>query len=167
MPRLSLPCFALLTTLLLTAGCQTFKTGTNDKVFIESMPPGANVIVQGETVGQTPITLELPRKIAQTIQLERENYKPYTVNLYPVSNDRENNLVKFGLAKEVGYYVSLTPNPVEAKMVHELVPNRAGSQPFEDLTLKIIQVDDMRLSGKIGAAEHSYIVGQLIEVYQD
>jgi hypothetical protein len=167
MSRLSLPCLTLLITLLFNVGCQTFKTGTSEQVLIESMPPGANVIVQGETVGQTPITLALPRKIAQSIRLERENYKPYTVNLYPVSNERENNLVKFGLAKEVGYYVSLTPNPVKANLVHELVPNRAGPQAYEDLTLKIIQVDDMRKAGKIDAAEHSYIVGQLIEVYQD
>ena len=50
-------------------------------VGVESDPPGAQIYLDGQLVGQTPATLEVGRDTAHTVYLKRDGYRPELVVL--------------------------------------------------------------------------------------
>ncbi len=64
-----------------------------EDVSIDSMPQGADVLINNEIVGQTPMTIALDSSAVHEIKLIKEGYKDQTVSLASV---RANPLVKFG-----------------------------------------------------------------------
>ncbi len=67
--------------LLFTGGCATIVHGTNQQVSITSTPTGANVRVNGQYYGTTPLVLNLRRKEIHIVQLELAGYKDYEITL--------------------------------------------------------------------------------------
>ncbi len=134
----------------------------NDSVEISSMPQGADIFIDNELVGQTPMTLDLPRDGVYEIKLAKQGYKDQSVNLASI---RKNPLVKFGPLVDMGYYKELTPAPVDASLKPSFLPAYPGLNAFGDMTKNILQVDEMRKSGKITAEEHSYLISQITEFY--
>lgn len=64
---------------LLMSSCATIFTGTKSKVTITSIPPGANIVVDGIDRGVTPSTLSLKRGFeSPTISLKLDGYKTRT-----------------------------------------------------------------------------------------
>lgn len=66
---------------LLLTSCATIFTGTKQKVMIESNPPGAEILVDGKKIGQTPSKVKLERELKafsdgkKDIQLVLDGYK--------------------------------------------------------------------------------------------
>lgn len=61
--------------------CATLFTGTTQEVTIDSTPPGAEIIIDGQTLGITPITVEVDRELdaltegGKEISLHLDGYK--------------------------------------------------------------------------------------------
>lgn len=72
--------------LALATGCGTLVYGTHEKIPVDSDPPGANVILDGESVGTTPLTVKLTRKENHQIRIEKDGYVPYEVLTVPTNN---------------------------------------------------------------------------------
>jgi hypothetical protein len=58
--------------------------GEDDKIFIESTPSGARVLVNNEIVGITPLMVKLPRTPASVyLKVVKEGYQPEEIVLSP------------------------------------------------------------------------------------
>jgi hypothetical protein len=62
-------------------GCATIFSPGPDPVNFGSHPQGAEVIVNGQIMGYTPVTLELRPEKTYTVTFRMEGYEPSTVTL--------------------------------------------------------------------------------------
>lgn len=69
---LVLPCLAVA-----LSGCATIMHGTTQEIPILSAPAGAEVSVDGASVGRTPLSIRLQRKQAHQVRIEAAGYQPY------------------------------------------------------------------------------------------
>lgn len=69
--------------ILSMTGCATLFSGTDDEVYFESEPPGAEILVDGLKRGETPATLELDRPGfgETTVTLRMDGYEDRTFEL--------------------------------------------------------------------------------------
>jgi hypothetical protein len=151
---------------LLFSACASFDEGKPQKVVIVSFPAEASVYINGNATGITPLTVNLPRKLSHEIRLEKEGYNPAVKYFSPVSNDKSQNFVRFGLAQDLGYYHDLEPSVMEAKMKSVLVPNSTGADPFERMAQQTLEADRQLEAGEITPLEHKYIIEQIIEFFE-
>lgn len=151
---------------MLLASCQSPRQGMTDVVPITSMPPGALVTVDGAPAGTTPTQLNLSRLRPHSIKLERQGYQVWHAQLSPTPNERAANLVRFGLLVDAGYYQNLSPNPLQARLVPNLVPASRGLDPFAELGRRTLEADALLQRGEISAPEHRYIIDRLLEFFQ-
>ena len=66
---------------LLTSSCATLFKGTSSKLDLNSNPQGAQVYVNGNYMGDTPIRLKLESKNTYNIEFKKEGYETKTVNI--------------------------------------------------------------------------------------
>jgi hypothetical protein len=151
---------------LLFSACASFEKGKPQEVVILSFPTEASVYIDGVATGITPMTVGLPRKLTHEIRLEQEGFNPAVKYFTPVANEHGQNLVRFGLAQDLGYYHDLEPNVMEAKMKSDLVPNSTGADPFERMAQQTLEADRQLEAGKITPLEHQYIVEQIINFFE-
>lgn len=161
------PFVFLVLSALLLGGCETFRKGVPQDVVILSFPSDADVYINGEKEGQTPMRIELPRKVTHEIRLEKEGYNSAVKYFSPVPNERSENFVRFGLARDLGYYVDLDPQSMKAKMRSGLVPNSVGSDPFERMARQALEADRKLEKGEITPREHKYIIEQIVEFFEE
>ena len=88
------------------------------------------------------MTVELPRKIAHAIRLERDGYSTALKLFTLVSNEKSQNFIRFGLSEDLGYYLDLEPSAMKAKMRNKLVPYSVGADSFEKMALCVLQADE-------------------------
>jgi len=116
----------------LALGCATIMQGTGQNVGIGSSPTGANVLVDGGSVGQTPVITRLSRKDNHIVRLELDGYQPFETALSRrVSGWVWGNIVFGGLiglavdALSGGLY-KLTPDQIQAELQREGISTRVG-----------------------------------------
>jgi len=63
---------------------QDLPVSTDIEVIIESTPPGADVLVDGAFIGNTPMTIRLPPRLL-TLAIERAAFKPWSRQLTPIA----------------------------------------------------------------------------------
>jgi PEGA domain-containing protein len=106
-------------------GCATIMHGTNQGIGIGSSPTGANVFVDKQPQGTTPVVAKLSRKDIHYVRLELAGYQPYETALSRrVSGWVWGNIVFGGLvglavdAISGGLY-KLTPEQLAAELKKE------------------------------------------------
>lgn len=68
--------------LVMASGCATLFTGTSDTISFNSEPDGADVMIDGFIVGQTPVTLPVKRSLSgKTVTMSLDGYNPVTFQL--------------------------------------------------------------------------------------
>ena len=97
--------------------------------------------------------------------MEKRGYNPAVKYFTPVPNEKADNLITFGLARDLGYYHDLEPGTLKAEMKSDLVPGSAGVDPFEKMTLQVLEADRKLESGDVTPAEHKVIIEQIIEYF--
>ena len=159
--------------LLAITGCETtqvksaFRVGLPQTVTIDSVPSDAKAFVNGEYVGVTPVTTELPRKVTHEVRFEKPGYRVTRKFFRPQTNDAGKALVRFGLMEEVGLHVDLTPTNMVAQMSHTLLPMSRSAEPFQDMTYRIMLADALLDSGAITMTEHSAIYSDIVSFYTE
>ncbi len=133
-----------------------------ENVPVNSTPCGADVFVNNELVGKTPIVLSLNTAEVHEIKLVKEGYKDQVIS---VASVRADPLVKFGPLVDMGYYKTLEFDATKGDMTPSFLPATKGTNAFGDMAASIVKVDEMRKSGKIGEDEHSYLLKQVTEFY--
>lgn len=152
-------------TLLLTS-CSHFKLGTPQGVTVVSFPSNASVYVNGEAIGITPVSLSLPRKIVHEVRLEKNGYNSAVKYFTPTPNSKSENFIRFGLSEDLGYYVDLLPQTMDANLKSELVPSSLGADPYEKMSLQALEADRRLQDNEISVEEHKYIIEQIISFFE-
>ena len=78
--------------MIFTSSCATIFSGATQKVYIDSRPPGATIVINGENKGTTPRTIKVQR------ELDAFEY-----------NFKEIKLVKDGYKEDYQLYASFNP----------------------------------------------------------
>jgi hypothetical protein len=71
----------VLACLFLFPSCATIFKGNSSKLDLNSEPQGAQVFVNGNAMGTTPVRLKLESKLTYAIEFKKEGYKTRTVNI--------------------------------------------------------------------------------------
>lgn len=162
----NLPLLVGLLVITLFNGCVYFDKGVPQEVTIVSFPNECSVYINGEVVGVTPIVTKLHRKIVHEVRLAKQGYNPAVKYFTPVPNEKSKNFIRFGLSEDLGYYVDLKPGTMDADMESDLVPASLGSDPFEKMAIQALEADRRLEAGEISAAEHKYIIEQIIRFFE-
>ena len=132
---LRLPNVGAVATAVVLCSCASIIHGTHQDVGISSNPTGAQVSVDGQVKGATPIVANLTRKDNHIVRIELAGYKPYETTLTrKVSGWVWGNIVfggLIGLAVDAinGALYNLTPEQVSAALLAgtaHMVPTRDG-----------------------------------------
>jgi len=79
--RKSVSVFLLFSIILLTSSCATVFKGSREEINFNSDPQRAEVYVNGNLMGETPVALKLESKKGYTIEFKKEGFKTKTVNI--------------------------------------------------------------------------------------
>ncbi len=123
-------------------GCATILRGTGHGIGISSQPPGAEVIVDNQSYGVTPVSAKLRRKDNHHLQIKLEGYEPYEVILTRQTSGWVFGNILFGPGVIIGIAVdaisggmySLKPDQVTAEL------KTAQKASVEDGTLFVVLV---------------------------
>lgn len=117
----SLLCLLSAGTVILS-GCGSIINGTTQDVGISSVPSAAEVTVDGQIIGKTPVTAQLRRKDNHIVKLELPGYLPYEATFTrSVSGWVWGNIIfggLIGLAVDAisGGLYKLTPDQLNAEL---------------------------------------------------
>ncbi|WP_286815643.1 PEGA domain-containing protein [Marinobacter sp. UBA3607] len=71
---------------ILSTGCASVVSGTDQKLTFNSEPEEATVTVSGRVLGKTPLTVPVDRASNQSISFEKEGYKTHIAQLSTTTN---------------------------------------------------------------------------------
>ena len=111
--------------MVFSSGCATIATGGGEDqaVRVSSLPKGADVYVNDERVGKTPMSVRLPRKDVHQVRVEKAGYQPYErelksgLNGWMFGNIILGGLIGLGVDLLSGASTSLTPTNVSPTLV--------------------------------------------------
>jgi hypothetical protein len=83
MKNFSLFCSALF--LLVSTGCATIFTGTEDEIYFNSKPEGAVIYIDGIRICQTPCSADIDRSVKQ--KLGEARLKGYSTRVFELDTD--------------------------------------------------------------------------------
>jgi hypothetical protein len=115
-------CLGLLPALLLSS-CATIMHGTRQNVGISSNPGNANVWVNGQYFGQTPMIAKLSRKDNHLVRIELQGFVPYEISMtrqmsgWVFGNVIFGGLIGVAVDAITGGIYRLTPEQVHAQML--------------------------------------------------
>jgi hypothetical protein len=104
------------------SGCATIIDGTRQKVSFSSNPSSAEVVVDGRSIGKTPLTEDLSKKETHTVRISLSGYHPYEmtiikkVNSWVWGNIVLGGLIGLGVDALTGGLYELTPTQVNADL---------------------------------------------------
>ncbi len=99
-------------------GCATIVNGTTQKVSVSSDPPGAQLVVDGESTYTTPATVELSRKRDHLLTISKDGYHTEQIAVQKVisgavaGNIIAGGLVGWGVDAISGAQYKLVPKTV-------------------------------------------------------
>jgi hypothetical protein len=67
----------LLFAVVFLSGCATLVNGTRQDIRIVSEPAGAKVFVDGELVGESPVTVAMTRDEYHTVEIQKDGYETF------------------------------------------------------------------------------------------
>ena len=108
--------------LLLSTGCATIVKGTTEKVPVASDPATADILVDGNLVGQTPSVVVLKRKNDHLLTIQKVGYQPKSVAVVKDvggavwGNILAGGLVGWGVDAASGAQYNLVPATVSVKL---------------------------------------------------
>lgn len=65
---------AVVASLMLMSGCSTVIKGNNQAVTFQSEPSAAAIFIDGERIGNTPMTVRLPKNKKDTVMISKDGY---------------------------------------------------------------------------------------------
>lgn len=68
--------FLLAIIVLFNTGCATLISGTHERIYFNTQPEGAKVVINGVTEGTTPANIKVKKKVSTTfVTFKKEGYK--------------------------------------------------------------------------------------------
>jgi len=127
--RIHVVVIACAAALAVVSGCASIMQGSEQRIGITSTPSGANVTVDGNPVGITPVVASMKRESDHLVQITMDGYVPYqTFVTRSVSGAVAGNVLAGGLIgaavdKSTGAMYKLTPASIDAVLVKADTPS--------------------------------------------
>jgi hypothetical protein len=107
---------------VLSTGCATIVKGTTAKIPVASDPTAADVLVDGNFVGQTPTTLVLKKTTDHLVTIQKVGYQPKSVPVVQTvggavwGNILAGGLIGWGVDAANGAQYNLIPTTIAVKL---------------------------------------------------
>jgi hypothetical protein len=158
--------------LALSTGCATIVKGTSQKIPMASDPVAADIIVDGQMVGQTPMTVSLKRKTDHLVSVQKTGYQPKSVAIVKDvggavwGNIIAGGLIGWGVDAASGAQYNLIPSTVSLK----LDPVVAGGAPTtrsdqEEFVDKLKSLDELHERKQVTDEEYGKARLELFKRY--
>ncbi|MEX1012085.1 MAG: PEGA domain-containing protein [Waddliaceae bacterium] len=109
-------------TLISLTSCATVVSGTRQPIGISSYPSNANVWIDSQYVGNTPLIQHLTRKHTHWIRIELEGFQPYETvltrkfNKWVLGNILIGGVIGVAIDIGTGAVYALTPEQIQAEL---------------------------------------------------
>ena len=134
-------------------------------VVVHSTPAGATTKINGTTVGQTPFKVKLKRSEVFRLDFEKPGFASESALLLPSSTAYEERYLRWGLDYDLGVTTDLVPGELNVELKPALAPAGSGDR-YAEMSAQILRADAMLASGELSAADHKYLVEQIIATYK-
>lgn len=146
-----------------SSGCALIAKGRRQQVSVSSVPAGAAVIVNGMKIGRTPLSINLPRKNAQRMELRKPGFAPGTVVFRTKPNEYAQRAIRFGMDIDSGAANDLTPSAANLDLVPQMLVRPSSGDAFAQMTAAAVAADELRQKGTITPEDHRYIVRKILK----
>lgn len=149
------------------SACSSTQFQATETFRVDSAPAGAEVFINGKSVGTTPFSTRLETLDYYTVELRRFGYRPVSVEVVSVMSEQGRSGIRVNPLVTRGYYSSLQPNPVEIDLVSELVPSNADApRSWEEFSNRMMQVESWYRAGDISSSTRENMRQQLRAFYE-
>jgi hypothetical protein len=113
---------AIVAVVVLSGGCATIVNGTTAKIPVASDPTGADILVDGNFVGQTPATVVLKKTTDHLLTIQKVGYQPKSVPVVRTvggavwGNILAGGLIGCGVDASNGAQYNLIPTTISVKL---------------------------------------------------
>jgi hypothetical protein len=165
--------YVLVCVLLMCAnGCASILKGTTQDIPMTSIPSGADVLVDGSLIGQTPLKAQLKRKNDHLVTIQKAGYQTKSVAVVKDvggavwGNVIAGGLIGWGVDASTGAQYNLTPKTISIEL--ELAGASDGQTAPDDATqfvTKLKTLDGMRESKQVSDEEYKKARIELFRKY--
>lgn len=155
------------------SGCATIIKGTTQNIPVASDPTGADVTVNAQLYGQTPIDISMKRKRDHLVTISKEGYHPKSIPIVKSTggavwgNIIAGGLIGWGIDASSGSQNNLTPESISVKLEPlkggEVVS--ASSDSKSEFVKQLNDLDELKDADKISEEEHSSMRKALFKRY--
>lgn len=156
-------------------GCSTIVNGTTQSVSISSDPAGADVQVDGNPVGVTPLSTELKRKHNHLVTISLDGYKTQQIPINKVmsgavaGNILAGGLIGWGVDAANGSQYKLKPDTIAVVLVPGTTSDRdlITSVDQLDIRTRLEQLEQLKSDGLITDKEYEATRKVIVEKLDD
>ena len=157
----------------LLTGCATIVKGTTQDIAVASDPAEADVIADGQQMGQTPIDLKLQRKRDHLITISKTGFQSKSIAVTKsiggavFGNIIAGGLIGWGVDATSGAQYNLSPESISVKL-EPLKEGETGESSVESKSQfisKLNDLDKLMDENKISKEEYSAMRTSLFKEY--
>lgn len=156
-------------------GCSTIVNGTTQSISISSDPAGAEVQVDGNPVGVTPLSTELKRKHNHLVTISLNGYKSQQITINKVmsgavaGNILAGGLIGWGIDAANGSQYKLKPDTIAVVLVPGSTDERdlISSVDQLDIRTRLEQLEQLKSDGLITEEEYEATRKVIIDKLDD
>jgi hypothetical protein len=169
-----LPLASLALCSLLAGGCASIVKGTTQPIPVSSDPTGADVKLDGNRVGQTPMTVEVKRKTDHLLTLEKAGYQSESVAITRniggavFGNILAGGLVGWGVDAVSGAQYNLTPATINVSLKPSAAGAAADAGTKSNAAIfidELKKLDELHAAKQISDEEYAKMRTSLIDKY--
>lgn len=166
---------SLLALALLGGGCASIVKGTTQAIPVSSNPTGADVKLDGNHVGQTPMTVEVKRKTDHLLTIEKQGYQPESVAITRnvggavFGNILAGGLIGWGVDAMSGAQYNLTPATINLTLrvnATDQAPVPAEKSSAAIFIDELKKLDALHEARQVTDEEYAKMRTALVEKYQ-
>ncbi len=146
------------------SGCAFITKGKKQEVVVRSTPSNAVTKINGTEVGRTPFKVKLGRQDVYRVDFQKPGFAPESALLLPSSTEYDERFLRWGIDYALGAAVDLVPSELYVEMKPSLADISMADR-FEEMSAQIVRADALLASGELSAADHKYLVDQIVATY--
>ncbi len=165
---------SLATLSLFAGGCASIVKGTTQAIPVSSNPTGADVKLDGNRVGQTPMSVEVKRKSDHLMTIEKAGYQPESIAITRniggavFGNILAGGVIGWGVDAISGAQYNLTPAMISITLKAisaGATPEPAAKSNATIFIEELKKLDELHETKKISDEEYAKMRTSLIEKY--
>jgi hypothetical protein len=155
-------------------GCASIVKGTTQSIPVSSSPTGADVKLDGNKVGQTPVAVEAKRKNDHLITIEKEGYLPESIGITRniggavYGNILAGGLIGWGVDSISGAEYNLSPKTINVTLkvnTSSAPPVAASESSAAKFIDELKRLDEMHVAKTITDEEYAKMRTSLVAKY--